>query len=53
MPVIAHNAVAANAHGESLCAFGQYLLESEKVTILAKYTKAAVGPIECVINIST
>jgi hypothetical protein len=50
--VIAHNAIAANTHGEPFGAFGKYLLKSEKVVIFAKYAQPAIGSIQCVVNIS-
>lgn len=52
VPVIAHQAIAAQTHGETLDAFGEDLLESPEIIVFAEDAKTAVGPIEHVIGVS-
>lgn len=44
--------MSGDAHRKPLYTLGHYLLESEKVVILAKYAQPPVGPIEHMINVS-
>jgi len=48
--VVAHDAIAAKAHVETVDAFGENLFESEEITFFFEYTQAAVGAVECVVN---
>jgi hypothetical protein len=48
--VVAHDAIAAKSHGETVDAFGEDLLEGEKISFLLEYTQATIGTVECVIN---
>ncbi len=50
MEVVAHDAIAAKSHGETVDAFGEDLLEGEEITFLFEYTQATVSTIECVID---
>jgi hypothetical protein len=52
MPVIAHQAIAAHPHIESLHAFRENPLEPEEIAVLAEYAQPTVGPIEHVVHIS-
>ena len=43
--VVAHDAIAAKSHFESVDAFGEDLFEGEEITFLFEYTQAAVGTV--------
>jgi len=48
--VIGHDAAAANPHHKTLDALGRYLLEGQKVTVLAKDPQPAIGPVQDMVN---
>jgi len=52
MPVIAHYAIAADPHLETLDALGENLLKGEKITGLTKNPEPTISPIQGVVNIT-
>lgn len=53
MPVVSHEAGAADMHAEPLDAIGQDLLERREITLLAKDPPPTVGAIQHAIDITT
>jgi len=49
--VIERDAAAANTHIKTGDALGWYLLESQKVTVLAENPQPPIGPIQRMVNI--
>ena len=52
MPVIAHYAVAADPHLETLDALGENLLKGEKIAGLTKNPEPTISPIQGMVNIT-
>ena len=52
MPVVAHDAVAADAHVDTVLSLAEYFLEREKVITFLENTQPSIGTIEYMIKIT-